>query len=166
MRKPHSSASLTLVFATLLLAAACTQSTPTYSVMGGGQVDFASLHGKVVLVNYWATWCKPCRTEIPELNAFAKLHEGRVRVLSVNFDGVQGPALVEQVAELGIEFDTLLLDPRKLWAAPDALGLPETLVIGRDGQLHKVLLGPQTLEGLNAILLTLEESAAVAERLD
>ena len=136
----------------LLLAVACTPQEQTYPTLGGENVALSRLEGRVVFINYWAEWCRPCRVEIPELNAFASQHEDEITVLSVNFDGVSGETLVDQVAAMGIEFDTLLVDPRSALAAPPSVALPETLVIGRDGKLYKVLLGPQTLEGLNEML--------------
>jgi len=105
-----------------------------------------------VFINYWAEWCRPCRIEIPELNHFAERHPDRVRVLSVNFDGVEGAALRQQIQDLGIEFDTLLQDPRDELAAPASGGLPETIVLNRRGEVQEVLLGPQTRQSLEAIL--------------
>lgn len=141
-----------LILPLLGLLAACTPSEATYPTLEGEQVALSDWHGKVVFINYWAEWCRPCRTEIPEFNVFAEQHRDELRVFSVNFDGVQGQALVEQVKAMGIEFDTLLADPRSALGAPPGVALPETLVIGRQGELHKVLLGPQTLAELNAVL--------------
>jgi len=97
-----------------------------------------------VFINYWAEWCAPCREEIPELNDFAAAHAQRVRVLSVNFDGVTGEQLSAQIAGLGIAFPTLLTDPRAALGVPPPQGLPETLVIDPQGRLNQVLRGPQT----------------------
>ena len=104
------------------------------------------------LPNYWAEWCRPCRIEIPELNHFAQQYPDNVRVLSVNFDGVVGESLSKQVQALGIEFDTLLQDPRVDLAVPASNGLPETIVLNRKGEVQQVLFGPQTLQSLEAIL--------------
>ncbi len=141
-----------VVVAALLSMVSCTPSDQSESILIDGPVALADWHGKVVFINYWAEWCHPCRTEIPELNAFAEQNIENVKVLSVNFDGVSGEALSDQVAALGITFDTLLEDPRELLAAPPSVALPETLVVNRDGKLHLVLLGPQTIESLNEVL--------------
>ncbi|MBV1930305.1 MAG: TlpA family protein disulfide reductase [Porticoccaceae bacterium] len=143
-----------LILSLLGLLAACTPSEVTYPTLEGEEVALSDWHGKVVFINYWAEWCRPCRTEIPEFNVFAEQHRDQLKVFSVNFDGVQGQALIEQVKAMGIEFDTLLGDPRRALGAPPGVALPETLVIGRQGQLYKVLLGPQTLEQLNEVLLS------------
>ncbi|HEX4881185.1 MAG TPA: TlpA disulfide reductase family protein [Porticoccaceae bacterium] len=123
-----------------------------YALHGGGELALESLRGRWVFINYWAEWCAPCREEIPELNAFAAAHPDRVRMLSVNFDGVIGEPLSGQLAALGITFPTLLADPRTALGVPPAQGLPETLVIDPEGRLHRVLQGPQTRATLAAAM--------------
>ncbi len=148
---PRKTKTLFLLFSLLFLNA-CGAGESRYDLLGGGSVSFEELRGKVVLINYWAQWCRPCRVEIPELNHFAQQHPDSVRVLSVNFDGVKGEVLLQQVQALGIEFDTLLQDPRYDLAVPASGGLPETIVLSRSGEVQEVLLGPQTRQSLEAIL--------------
>mgnify|MGYP003384990411 CR=1 FL=1 len=128
---------------------------PRYNLLGGGSLSLKELEGKVVLINYWAEWCHPCRVEIPELNHFAEDHLDNIRILSVNFDGIEGDQLAEQVTALGIKFDTLLDDPREALAVPASGGLPETIVLNREGKVQDILVGPQTQESLGAVLLSI-----------
>lgn len=103
-----------------------------------------------LFINYWAIWCKPCRHEVPELNA---LHtQPGYSVFGVNFDGVQGEELAEQEAQLAIAFPTLAQDPRERFAVPLPEVLPTTLIVRPDGELHAVLVGPQTRESLLAAI--------------
>ena len=141
-----------LLLFSLLLLNGCGVEQSRYDLLNGGSVSFEELRGKVVLINYWAEWCRPCRIEIPELNHFAQQHPDSVRILSVNFDGVKGEALLQQVQALGIEFDTLLQDPRGDLAVPASGGLPETIVLNRSGEVQEVLVGPQTRQSLEVIL--------------
>ena len=136
----------------LLSLYGCGKEETRYDLLAGGSVSIEELRGKVVLINYWAEWCRPCRIEIPELNHFAQQYPDNVRVLSVNFDGAVGESLSQQVQALGIEFDTLLQDPRVDLAVPASNGLPETIVLNRKGEVQQVLFGPQTLQSLEAIL--------------
>lgn len=148
---------LFLLLVCLALVSACDQvQTPTYSLLAGGSLKLADLHGKVVFINYWAEWCRPCRIEIPELNRFAKEHAADVRVLSVNFDGAVGEELRGQVRALGIEFDTLLEDPRDYLAVTASGGLPETIVLNKMGEFVGVLVGPQTSDSLQGVLQSLQ----------
>lgn len=99
-------------------------------------------------VNYWAEWCKPCIREIPELNALDA--ETGYRVFGVNFDGASGEALAEQEARLGVAFPTLPEDPAARFSLERPAVLPTTLVLAPGGQLHRVLVGPQTAASLKA----------------
>lgn len=153
MREPNPVRGMMLVV-TLALAA-CGRPDTGYPVLGGGHLDLAALKGRVVFINYWAEWCAPCREEIPTFNAFATAHPDQVQVLSVNFDGVPADALATQAHGLGIEFPTLLRDPRSELGVPPPMGLPETLVLDRDGKLVRVLNGPQTRADLETALAAL-----------
>jgi thiol-disulfide isomerase/thioredoxin len=121
----------------------------------GQRQPLSQWRGQVVVLNFWASWCAPCREEIPTFNAFAAAHPGQVQVLSVNFDAVVADTLTTQVRGLGIEFPTLLRDPRAEFGVPPPMGLPETLVLDRGGKLLRVLAGPQTRADLEAVLAAL-----------
>lgn len=111
-------------------------------------IDPLDQQGRWTFVNYWAEWCKPCIEEIPELNALNALES--YRVLGVNFDGAQGEALEAQILKLGVKFPTLNEDPSARFALDRPQVLPTTLVVDPQGQLAKVLVGPQTQESLVA----------------
>lgn len=135
-----------------VLLSACLPSDDQYPVLNGNSLSQVNLRGKVVFINYWAEWCEPCREEIPEFNRFAKSTGNDVLVLSVNFDGVSGDALIGQISKMGLEFPTLLRDPREELGVKPPLGLPETLVLNREGKVSIILTGPQTEEVLKKIL--------------
>lgn len=97
-------------------------------------------------INYWAEWCKPCIKEVPELNALHR--EDGYQVLGVNFDGAQGEELSRQIQGLGIEFPTLAEDPATQLGTERPAVLPTTLVLAPGGKVHRVLVGPQTIESL------------------
>ena len=122
-----------------------------YSLLDGGSIDLAA-SPKLVFINYWAVWCAPCRKEIPEFNEFAHEYADQVTVLGVNFDGSQGDVLRAEMAKLGIEFPSLVADPRSIWGLEPVAVLPETLVISTDGKLLHRMIGPQTIEALEALL--------------
>ena len=77
----------------------------------GRKVTAEQLDGQWLVINYWAEWCGPCRTEIPELNALEKqLKAQSVQVLGVNFDALQGEKLSRAAQDMGITF-TVLMHP-------------------------------------------------------
>jgi len=110
--------------------------------------------GHWLVINYWAEWCKPCREEIPQLNAFAAQHQATTSVAAVNFDGVTGDALQKQADALGISFELMAIDPAQLGHWPKPQVLPTTQIVGPDGKLVKTLVGPQTLDSLTKALET------------
>jgi thiol-disulfide isomerase/thioredoxin len=110
-------------------------------------LDLGALQGQWVVVNYWAKWCKPCIKEIPELNALDSKYP-QVAVFGVNYDGVTGDELAQQVDELNIGFPTLPQDPATELGTDRPMVLPTTLVLNPDGRLVQTLVGPQTLESL------------------
>lgn len=107
---------------------------------------------KLVLINYWAIWCAPCRKEVPELNELMHEHADKLHVVGVNFDGAQGDQLRAEVVKLGIEFPNFHRDPRQLWRLDPVTVLPETLIIDTDGNLIHRLVGPQHKATLEALL--------------
>lgn len=130
----------------------CVMLTLALGACGGGNgaadpIDLDQLRGQWVVINYWAQWCKPCIKEIPELNKLDRQYQ-QVTVLGVNYDGVSGQELEQQLARLGITFATLGADPAGQLGVPRPVVLPTTLILGPDGQLSATLMGPQTLESL------------------
>jgi len=123
-----------------------------YQLIDGSSHSFNNDQGKYTLVNYWAEWCQPCRVEVPELNELAAEHADQLTVLAVNFDNEQGPELLAQLQKIGIQFPSLVLDPRAKWGLERPNVLPETLIINSEGELVHRLIGPQTLESLMAFI--------------
>lgn len=109
--------------------------------LSGETVTLSDLRGETVVVNFWATWCGPCRSEIPELSEFQREHP-EVRLLGVSVDENLGtPALAATSRRLGIDY-TVLHDPRAVVASPYQIStLPTTIVIGPDGQVTDTVVG-------------------------
>ena len=134
----------------LLFTVAC--SKPDYTTLAGDSGRFSDLHGRWVLINYWAEWCKPCIKEFPELNQFQRENGERATLFVVNFDGVSNDQLAAQISRFGIEVPALTADPAPLLGYERPKALPTTIVIGPDGKLRQVLQGPQTAASLAAII--------------
>ncbi|MFT3930319.1 MAG: TlpA disulfide reductase family protein [Spongiibacteraceae bacterium] len=132
----------------VLLATLSGCSKPDYQTADGNSGRFADTRGKWLLINYWADWCKPCIEEMPELHRFQQQQSDRVVLLTVNYDGLQGQSLQQQIEKLQIKLPVLLQDPAPLlgFQRPDAL--PTTLVFDPQGALHAALQGAQTMQSL------------------
>jgi peroxiredoxin len=109
----------------------------------GQKVSLAGLSGRVVLLNFWATWCLECRPEMP---AFERLHrEFSVQGLAVvGINAREGTSTIREYAkELGLTFP-LILDPKgTINAAYGVIGLPTTFLIGHDGRAVALAVGPR-----------------------
>lgn len=128
-------------------------SEPSFRVADGSSIRFSDLHGEWVVLNYWAEWCAPCREEIPELNELRQQGSQRgveIRVLGVNYDGLEGADLNSVMQRMEIEFPVLVDDPRENFRIGRAEVLPMTVVIDPKGTVQAVLVGPQTAESLLA----------------
>lgn len=102
-----------------------------------------------LVVNYWAEWCGPCRTEIPELNKLSEQVKGQnVSVFGVNFDNLQGEDLKSASKALGITFTVLAQDPAEQYDLPKSEALPVTYIIDDKGKVREQLMGEQTAAGV------------------
>lgn len=109
----------------------------TLSCFGGGpDVTLSSLRGPMV-VNLWASWCGPCREEMPLLQSFHEQYGDRVPLLGINWQDVQATAAMELVVETGVTYP-LLADPDALLGTVDGMpvrGLPGIVLLDGDGRV-------------------------------
>jgi thiol-disulfide isomerase/thioredoxin len=132
----------------LCLLASCQQSSPKVSTLSGKPIPLKA-NAKFLVINYWASWCKPCYREIPELNAFYKKYKDKgVDVVGVSYDQVKPTPLKKIVKEMGIDFPTLAEDPASLIGIGNIPGLPATYILDRNGKVVKSLYGIQTEKSL------------------
>ncbi|OBZ20467.1 peroxiredoxin [Pseudomonas protegens] len=122
----------------------------------GQKVAAERIDKQWLVLNYWAEWCGPCRTEIPELNALNEQLKGQsASVMGVNFDNVQGEELKSASEKLGIKFTVLARNPAELFDLPRSEALPVTYIIDDKGKVHEQMMGEQTAAGVLAKLQAL-----------
>jgi peroxiredoxin len=133
----------------------------------GQRVSLASLSGRVLVLNFWATWCLECRPEMP---AFERLHRelSAQGLAVVGINAREGTSTIREYAkELGLTFP-LLPDPKgTINTAYGVIGLPTTFLIGRDGRPVALAIGPREWSGKPAralIQALLAEPAALKAR--
>lgn len=128
------------------------KAAPDFSLndAAGKAVRLSDFKGKVVVLNFWATWCVPCKTEIPWFIEFEKTYAARgFTVLGVSMDEDGWKAINPYVAKAQVNYPVVLgnEDVNREYGGFDAL--PTTLVIGRDGKvafLHAGLIGRDEYE--------------------
>jgi len=121
------------------------------TALGGGPVRLSDLRGEVVLLNIWATWCGPCREEMPSLERLHRQLAGEgLKIVAVSVDaaaggldrdGRRGGDVAAFVNELGLTF-TIWQDPGGgVQQSYRTTGVPETFLIGRDGVIRQKVIG-------------------------
>jgi peroxiredoxin len=107
----------------------------------GPNVRLLEQRGRVVMVNFWATWCGPCRQEMPHLNRlYGKYRDAGFVLLAVNIDEDQAKAIA-LATRLGLRFPVLLDTDKKVSRLYDLSTMPSTVLIDRDGRMRYVHLG-------------------------
>jgi len=113
----------------------------TLHAMGGPNLRLKEQRGRVVMVNFWATWCAPCRQEMPHLNRLYEKYRGAGFVLlGVNVDDDTSKA-AEVAAKLGVTFPVLLDTEKSVSKLYDVSTMPSTMIIDRDGKVRYVHRG-------------------------
>ena len=123
----------------------------------GSRSTLADLRGQPVVVNFWATWCAPCRAEMPELvDAYQQHKDEGLVVIGVNEQEGEDEA-VKFMEEFGIDFPVVLDSRGDLASLYTARGLPTTIFIDRDGNISEQWRGILTADLLAERLATLLE---------
>jgi thiol-disulfide isomerase/thioredoxin len=121
--------------------------------LDGRIVDSKELAGKVVLLNFWATWCGPCKEEMPSL---ARLQErfdpAQVRVVTVTTD-LHPQGIKQFLDHLGIHLTVLFDEDQELSRSFMVRGLPTTVLIARDGRAVGRAVGPRAWDGEESVAL-------------
>jgi peroxiredoxin len=120
----------------------------TLKDMNGAAVKLADLKGKAILLNYWATWCGPCKAEIPALNdLYAQYKDKGLAIVGISVDDDE-PTLREFSKQFPMSYTVVTARDQEeaLEAAGPVWGYPTTFFIGRDGSICGRHLGPATKE--------------------
>ena len=111
------------------------------TAIDGQTIRLSALRGKVVLVNFWATWCPPCRAEIPDLIKLQTKYKDRLVIIGVSEDE-NGLALVKRfVAEHRINYPIVMSTPALAKVFPGVSSLPTTFVLDGEGRIVQRHLG-------------------------
>lgn len=114
----------------------------TLPTIDGKQVSLSDYKGKVVLVNFWATWCAPCKLEMPWLADFQHKYASQgLVVLGVTADDAPKDEIRKVIAKTGADYQILLKDDKVEKAYGDVSYLPSSFYVGRDGKIVEQTAG-------------------------
>lgn len=108
----------------------------------GRPARLADYRGKVLLINIWATWCQPCRVEMPAMERLWGRFKGTdFRILAVSVDTDDSSAVSKFARDLGLTFDILHDKSGKIQQAYQTTGVPESYIVDRHGVIVKKVIG-------------------------
>jgi len=121
---------------------------PVVDLATGEPTTFSRYAGRVVLLNVWATWCQPCRVEMPSLERLQRqFADTDFRVVAVSVDR-ESPEVVKRfVDELGLTFDVLHDQTMDVQRVYQTTGVPESFIIDREGVIIKKAIGAAEWDG-------------------
>ena len=115
----------------------------TLPKLDGRDISLRDFRGRVVVLNFWATWCPPCIEEMPSLTLFAdQMAPQGVAVLGVSVD-YDAEALSKFVTRSGIRFPIVQDTDQKIASRYGTFKYPETFIIDREGRISEKLIGPR-----------------------
>ncbi|PLY03632.1 MAG: hypothetical protein C0623_01040 [Desulfuromonas sp.] len=125
----------------------------------GGIYSLSSLRGKVVLVNFWATWCPPCRSEIPSMEELYKSYgKGNLELLAINVEP-EGPSLMDDFSkEFPHSFPVLFDEDASVQQLYGVFKFPETFIVNKNGIIVERVIGaidwtdPGALSYINGLM--------------
>lgn len=127
--------------------------------LDGTTVNSSALKGSVVVLNFWATWCQPCMSEIPELKQVAASSKATVIGIALDQEGLK--TIKPFVASNKINY-TVLIGDEEVFQRFNGVGIPYTLVLDSSQRIVKIYRGPATREALENDLKAIGEAARVS----
>ena len=124
---------------------------PAFAVrdLDGREVSTASLRGKVVIVNFWATWCPPCRAEIPDLVALQEKYRDHLQVIGVSEDEASPDVVRRWADDHKVNYPIVMLTPELEKMFPGISALPTSFIVDRESRIvqkHVGMLPARTTE--------------------
>ena len=147
MKLAHAAAVATIILAAAAGAAACAQTkpeaeavpAPDFSIkdLQGNPLSLAAYKGKVLVINFWATWCPPSRREIPDLIAAYKELKGEgLEIIGVSVDDMTEPVLLDWTRKMGINYPVALATPEIIASYEPVDYIPTTIIVDRKGLIR------------------------------
>ncbi|MET3699385.1 peroxiredoxin [Bacillus oleivorans] len=123
--------------------------------LDGNQIKLSDLKGKIVILNFWATWCPPCKAEMPHLQNFYEDHKNNdIEILAVNLTNLDdGEEVVKSfVTDYGLTFPVLLDTEGDVGMTYETFTIPTSYILDQEGRIFQKVVGPMDEQMLNDII--------------
>jgi thiol-disulfide isomerase/thioredoxin len=141
----------------------------TVKTLEGKDLSLGSLRGKVVIVNFWATWCPPCREEIPDLIALQSKYPDQLQVIGVSQDEAPASMVAKFASEHRMNYPVVMDTPELERMFTNIHALPTSYVIDREGRIaqrHVGMLNASLTETETRVLAGLDTNVSIEYRED
>ncbi len=123
----------------------------TVARLGSGFISLKDLRGGAVLLNFWATWCVPCKTEMPSMERLYRRHKDRgLTIVAISIDAAGAKSVVAFVRRLGLTFPIGLDPTLEVANRYTVRALPSSFLIDRRGSTVAIAAGPREWDGTAA----------------
>ena len=138
-----------------------------FTKLDGSALRLSDLHGRVVLLNFWATWCVPCRSEMPEFNQMQHDFEARgLSIVGASISPLDTPDVISSFQRDVKQNYTVVRGPEEIGNQfSNGPGLPVTHILDREGRIRQTFFGPQSREVFESVIKPLlDEGPATAQK--
>jgi peroxiredoxin len=132
------------------------KSAPDFELMTleGEEMSLSSLQGKKVIINFWATWCPPCRAEMPDMQKIQDTYGDDVVIAAVNLTSSEKnvESVKSFIDELGLSFPVLLDEKGEINKQYEVISYPTSYIVDENGVISTKLIGAMTYEQMENFL--------------
>lgn len=128
------------------------------ATLDGKVIKLSNQKGKKVLLNFWASWCPPCKAEMPDMEKFYQNNHQNVKILAVNLTTAEKNRnnVTKFVKDYGLTFPILLDEKGKIGDMYQAFTIPTTYVIDSNGIIQKKIIGPLNQEMMEKLIMSIQ----------
>lgn len=152
MRKFYRNILFLFLFTNISIA----NSMPIILDVNNNKIDFSTLKGKWILVNFWASWCEPCVNEIHEFNELSIKYKDTIKIFAVNYDNLNPFQQKKAAKKYAIKYQNILQSSTANLHLGDVSVVPTTYIFNTKGKLVTKLYGGQTVASIEKTINELE----------